>query len=1087
MGHPSSFLSIVIPNGFDLLGSMDDLRNFYHEFAVSQDRARSTPVGPTWAVQDWQGSQASKDLQSRFPHRTFSPGQQVYSCFRGLSMGDHWAPTIAQTSHEQLLKSFDALRDNEHLVLGHPLPRAPLGHFSGVCIDDRVNLQFVPQMTPKNFGKLRDEEAIENAAQAYKKVGLSDHPKKRLRRAAVYSAWGAQIEGRHGFVGMKRERLVALSIASMRAAKSPAVTRRLVESMLGSWAFAFQFRRCLFSLVHQLYGEGPVEGNESTPFKPSKKAREEMQLLAILGPTSLTQLRAQVAPKLYATDASPVGAGAVSAEVGSVVAQEIYRRGDTRGFHTRLLPPISEELHKMGVPVDESLASNTFADSSNSPDIDLPTEGLPAVPKFTNTETTCATLRVKSAEFERVIRRVVEASRTPPVTPPPNLCFDFIELYAGSTRMSDAFSLKGFVVGPPLDLTLGWDLTNKCLYYWLMFMCLAGRIKVLWVSPPNSSFTVARSPKLRSKTIAIGHDVLNLDTLVGNYHMHASLALWAAQWAVGNVGLLETPQGAFSRRLPFWKWLVALGGVEIHVDSCIFGTPYCKANCVLSTHAQLRALSRICSCAFKHEPLVGKTAKVASAYPVPMCHMFAEGVHELLRCHCPQVTSGVPDSLQQSSDVPLPAMMHYGKPQTSKNGMDSADHFNLGDSRTQRKFVSHLWSAQLSESLPWKVCRKYKFKRPAHINVLESHVRRSLLLHVPSNMRVVILQDSMVVLGAGAKGRSSSQSLNKVLTQEMAICVARDIYVCGIHSPTWAIRADDPSRGKTLTPPRAPLPKWILLLRRGHISQAQDALDSSSGTPRALSRWFLFGAVARLAASAEFPNFSSWAAASRSASGPSRLGKGPCHSADSKAARQPIDEVCGMAQSGRTSAERVGICCASESCPALREVGRVWQSDVRTGILQEEFRRNDQCCPTEISIPEDPSSWPMAAVHHVGECLSKHVASTSSLPLVESHGQCSVVMGLEQTFPSALIRLLRFVETSRDAFFESKGLHSEFGQWLAERGYSSAAHGQNPRKRSQISVSSRRRALRDLFFAEKFKDHDAVRADLASFSSPFPN
>ena len=105
----------------------------------------------------------------------------------------------------------------------------------------------------------------------------------------------------------------------------------------------------------------------------------------------------------------------------------------------------------------------------------------------------------------------------------------------------------------------------------------------------------------------------------------------------------------------------------------------------------------------------------------------------------------------------------------------------------------------------------------------------------------------MVVLGAGAKGRSSSKPLNKMLVQEMAICVARDVYVCGVHSPTWALRADDPSRGKPLTPPRAPLPAWILLLRSGQKAQAQDVLDQSSGTWRALGRWYLLCAVACLA------------------------------------------------------------------------------------------------------------------------------------------------------------------------------------------------------------------------------------------------
>jgi hypothetical protein len=137
--------------------------------------------------------------------------------------------------------------------------------------------------------------------------------------------------------------------------------------------------------------------------------------------------------------------------------------------------------------------------------------------------------------------------------------------------MTDSFALKGFVAGPPIDIKRGWDLTNKTLFFWLMFMCLAGRIKVLWLGPHAPSFSVARSPKLRSKAMAIGFDLLNWDVLVGNYHMHVSLALWIAQWSVGNIGLLETPWNAFSRALPFWVRAVSLGGTEIHLTSVDLG------------------------------------------------------------------------------------------------------------------------------------------------------------------------------------------------------------------------------------------------------------------------------------------------------------------------------------------------------------------------------------------------------------------------------------------------------------------------------------------------------------------------------------
>ena len=353
--------------------------------------------------------------------------------------------------------------------------------------------------------------------------------------------------------------------------------------------------------------------------------------------------------------------------------------------------------------------------------------------------------------MQKLIQRIFESLRAPPPNAPPNLCFDFLEVYAGSARMTDSFALKGFVAGPPIDIKRGWDLTNKTLFFWLMFMCLAGRIKVLWLGPHAPSFSVARSPKLRSKAMAIGFDLLNWDVLVGNYHMHVSLALWIAQWSVGNIGLLETPWNAFSRALPFWVWAVSLGGTEIHLTSVDLG-PLTVRTLAFYPLMSSCGSSRICSCTTPHEPLVGAYTNMAAVYPVPMCQLFADGVHELLRSH-QRMHSTCQEGAQVGFDTRCPLELSHDIPPLASHlveipGLDDSKgngSSNLGDSRLQPKF--HLWSTQLSESLPWKVCRKYHFRRPAHINVLESHVRRSLLLHVPMNMRVVILQDSMVVLG----------------------------------------------------------------------------------------------------------------------------------------------------------------------------------------------------------------------------------------------------------------------------------------------------------------------------------------------------
>ena len=57
--------------------------------------------------------------------------------------------------------------------------------------------------------------------------------------------------------------------------------------------------------------------------------------------------------------------------------------------------------------------------------------------------------------------------------------------------------------------------------------------------------------------------------------------------------------------------------------------------------------------------------------------------------------------------------------------------------------------------------------------------------------RVVVFQDSMVTLGANAKGRSSSVALNRIMQKSLALQLGKEIYPVGIHCPTWAIRADD--------------------------------------------------------------------------------------------------------------------------------------------------------------------------------------------------------------------------------------------------------------------------------------------------------
>ena len=202
----------------------------------------------------------------------------------------------------------------------------------------------------------------------------------------------------------------------------------------------------------------------------------------------------------------------------------------------------------------------------------------------------------------------------------------------------------------------------------------------------------------------------------------------------------------------------------------------------------------------------------------------------------------------------------------------------LRDHRGSQWFVSHLWSTHLAEALPWRTRRAYRFKHPNHINILKGHAHKTLLQLAPLASRLVVFQDSLVTLGSNAKGRSSSLALSRIMRKSLALQIAKDVYTVGFHCPTWAIRADDPSRQKRLRATRLPLPSWLLALKRGEVALAQGALDKCSGTPRSWGRRMLFSQIALLAASGEYRSFSEWSKTQSSTTKPFGLGQGTSHS-----------------------------------------------------------------------------------------------------------------------------------------------------------------------------------------------------------------
>ena len=138
----------------------------------------------------------------------------------------------------------------------------------GVCIDDKLSLQIfsrhVPPFALAESMPGRVLEACGQADAAYRAVGLEPHPKKVIRRAPDFKVWGAQFQGDEAVVSMDCTRLAALCVVTGSVGLGKC-RERILQKLLGLWAFSFQCRRPLFSIFDTACKVGHAEGLPDVP------------------------------------------------------------------------------------------------------------------------------------------------------------------------------------------------------------------------------------------------------------------------------------------------------------------------------------------------------------------------------------------------------------------------------------------------------------------------------------------------------------------------------------------------------------------------------------------------------------------------------------------------------------------------------------------------------------------------------------------------------------------------------------------------------------------------------------------------------
>ena len=396
-------------------------------------------------------------------------------------------------------------------------------------------------------------------------------------------------------------------------------------------------------------------------------------------------------------------------------------------------------------------------------------------------------------DFEELgVLRAEEAYEHSKVNRPIGLYFEFIEICGGAGVVTRELSALGVVCAPIFDLSFSpaYDLGSFRTIEWVIFMLEEGRLLSFLVSPPCTTFSPAAYPPLRSYKEPLGFCVEHPRVIHGNLLANGSMALLFAARRTNNLGMGEQPRRSKMRWIPSWKGMVNLGAEEVHLASCSFGSIHMKEFTFLCVNMDAEDLRRPCTRDHSHVKIEGKYTKPSATY-----------------------VQGLAVALARTFKRNLDAKKAYEE----KCGVMTAG-------------LEDQLSTDLAYSYDWEVTHSWKWKRPAHINVLETASVLKLYRSVArggGDERFVNLSDSHVSRSALARGRTSSYALRPLLQQGAALQVGYGLYPAGRFCPTRAIPADHPSRGAELP---EPVPSSVMR----NLSETQ--LIWFAGLPK-MKRW----------------------------------------------------------------------------------------------------------------------------------------------------------------------------------------------------------------------------------------------------------
>ena len=582
------------------------------------------------------------------------------------------------------------------------------------------------------------------AKKIYAREGLLGSDDKDVVGALKYKVCGGEVNSslkcvENGVVSLSSPsgKRYALALLSVIAASWPFTTDSLHPCLVRRPAMAF---------VNELFQVIPPASLD--PLRPrlralSRRAAQELQILACLSPILGSNLAVPFADEIFATDASMLKGGVVASRVSRDVAAAFWRAAPKKGENLPLASSYQAILAAHDALYEEPVRSE-HADLEKH--FGLPSDEL--------------------AEDEIDL----ENEKVPIPQRPIGLYYQFIEVCGGSGVVTKALLSLSIVCGPIIDLSFSqqFDLTKGRVVEWLIFLLEEDRLQSFIVSPPCTSFSPAAYPPCRSYALPRGFENSE-KVLLGNALAFVSLALLMVALRLKKFGLGEQPRRSKMRWLE-WQRLLAMGAREVWLASCMYGSIHQKEFAFIGANMQVQWLHRACSRDHSHVKIEGAWTKPSAVYCKGLAWTLAQFFHDHLKA-------------KESCEERV-AVRAQGLEDVLCNDLCVGQQWRTLDEWHWR-FPVHINVLEARAVL--RLCRR--------------------LAHRGGDLRVPLMVDSQVVRCCLARGRSSAHSLRGVLKKISATSLAWGLYVGARFAPTRLNPGDCPTRDAPLPLPGLSLSK----------------------------------------------------------------------------------------------------------------------------------------------------------------------------------------------------------------------------------------------------------------------------------------